>query len=166
MNARAASIVDRVFHVKSGQLTPHDAEMESAFGRMLQGVGAAVRPHETAPDPAVRLRCPDGSDFLARAAPLAGPAIDVFMRARILLLLTPLRAVGFEGIERLRTVFGLTGAEARLAARLAAGDDIASAAKRLGVSVGTLRGALKTIFRKTGSKRQAELVALLARLDV
>ena len=166
MNARAASIRDRVFHIKSGQLTPRDAEMESAFGRMLQGVSAAAHAHEIRPDAAIRLRCADGSSFLARATPLVGQAIDVFMRARILLLLTPLQATGFESVDRLRDVFGLTHAEARLAGRLAAGDDLASAAKRLGVSEGTLRGALKAIFRKTGAKRQAELVGLLTRIDI
>ncbi len=96
MNARAASIRDRVFHIQSGQLTPRDTQMESVFGRMLQGVSAATHAHEIGPDAAIQLRCPDGSSFLARAAPLVGPAIDVFMRARILLLLTPLQATGFE----------------------------------------------------------------------
>jgi DNA-binding CsgD family transcriptional regulator len=166
MNARAASIRDRVFHIQSGQLSPRDTEMTSAFGRMLQGVSAVGHAHEIEPDAAIRLRCADGSSFLARAAPLVGPAIDVFMRARILLLLTPLQATGFESVDRLRSVFGLTRAEARLAARLAAGDDIASAAKNLGVSEGTLRGAVKAIFRKTGARRQAELVGLLTRIDV
>ena len=166
MNARAASIRDRLFHIQSGQLSPRDTEMATAFGRMLQGVSAAAHAHEIAPDPAIRLRCADGSSFLARAAPLVGPAVDIFMRARILLLLTPLQAAGFESVDRLRTVFGLTRAEARLAGCLAAGDDLASAAVRLGVSQGTLRGALKAIFRKTGAKRQAELVGLLTRIDI
>jgi DNA-binding CsgD family transcriptional regulator len=166
MNARAASIRDRVFAIQSGQLTPHDTEMASAFGRMLQGVSAAAHPHDIPPDAAIRLRCADGSSFLARAAPLAGPAIDVFMRARILLLLTPLQSAGFESLDRLRNVFGLTRAEARLARSLASGDDLAAAAVRLGVSQGTLRGALKAIFRKTGAKRQAELVGLLTRIDI
>ncbi len=166
MNARAAAIRDQVFHIQSGQLTPRDTEMASAFGRMLQGVSAADHAHEIGPDAAIRLRCEDGSSFLARAAPLVGPAIDVFMRARILLLLTPLQSTGFESVARLRSVFGLTRAEARLAGCLAAGDDLASAAIRLGVSQGTLRGALKAIFRKTGAKRQAELVGLLTRIDI
>jgi DNA-binding CsgD family transcriptional regulator len=166
MNARAASIRDRVFHVQSGQLTPRDTEMAGAFGRMMRGVSTADHAHEIGPDAAIRLRCPDGSSFLARAAPLVGPAIDIFMRARILLLLTPLQGAGFDSADRLRHVFGLTRAEARLAGCLAAGDDLASAAVRLGVSQGTLRGALKAIFRKTGAKRQAELVGLLTRIDI
>jgi DNA-binding CsgD family transcriptional regulator len=166
MNPRAAAIRDRVFHIQSGQLKPRDSEMESAFGRMLQGVSSAAHAHEIAPDAAIRLRCADGSSFLVRAAPLVGPAIDIFMRARVLLLLTPLQSTGFESVDRLRHVFGLTRAEARLAGRLGAGDDITSAAERLGVSEGTLRGALKAIFRKTGVRRQAELVALLTRIDI
>jgi DNA-binding CsgD family transcriptional regulator len=166
MNIRAAAIREQLFHAQFGQLTPRDAEMASAFARMVQGVSAAAHAHEIGRDAAVRLRCPDGSSFLARAAPLVGPAIDVFMRSRILLLLTPLQSTGFESASRLRAVFGLTHAEVRLAARLAAGDDIASAAQRLGVSQGTLRGALKAIFRKTGARRQAELVALLTRIDI
>jgi DNA-binding CsgD family transcriptional regulator len=166
MNGRAASISARLFHIQLGQLTPRDTEMESAFGRMLQGVSAPGHAHEIAPDAAIRLRCADGSSFLARAAPLVGPAVDIFMRARTLILLTPLQAAGFKSVDRLRTVFGLTRAEARLAGCLAAGDDVASAAVRLGVSEGTLRGALKAIFRKTGAKRQAELVGLLTRIDI
>jgi DNA-binding CsgD family transcriptional regulator len=166
MNERAASICDQLFHIQSSQLSPRDAEMAGALGRMLQGVSAAGHAHEISPDPAIRLRCADGSSFLARAAPLVGPAVDIFLRARVLLLLTPLEATGFESVDRLRNVFGLTRAEVRLAGRLAAGDDIASAAKSLGVSEGTLRGALKAIFRKTGAKRQAELVGLLTRIDL
>jgi hypothetical protein len=88
------------------------------------------------------------------------------MPARILLVLTPLQAAGFESADRLRQVFGLTRAEARLASRPAAGDDIASAAKSLGVAQGTPRGELKAIVRKIGAKPQAELVGLLARVDV
>ena len=166
MNARAASICDRVFYVRGGQLTPRDRDMEAAFGRTLQGVSAAAHAHEIPSDSPIALRCPDGSSFLARATPLVGPAIDVFMRAQILLLLTPLQVTGFESADRLRHVFGLTRAEARLAARLAVGDDLASAAEHLGASQGTLRGYLKAIFRKTGVKRQSELVGLLTRIDI
>jgi DNA-binding CsgD family transcriptional regulator len=54
----------------------------------------------------------------------------------------------------------------RAEARPAASDDFASAAKSLGVSEGTPRSALKAIFRKTGAKRQAELVGLLTRIDL
>jgi DNA-binding CsgD family transcriptional regulator len=63
----------------------------------------------------------------------------------------------------LRQAFGLTPAEARLAVGLAAGRDLTEIAHAFGVEVGTARTQLKSIFAKTGSHRQGELVALLRR---
>jgi DNA-binding CsgD family transcriptional regulator/PAS domain-containing protein len=64
----------------------------------------------------------------------------------------------------LRDVFGLTVAEARLAARLACGEALEMIADDLNVTKETARFHLKRIFAKTGARRQAELVALFARL--
>jgi DNA-binding CsgD family transcriptional regulator len=66
----------------------------------------------------------------------------------------------------LRSAFGLTGAEAKLAAQLASGDALERAAERLGIAKTTARNQLRAIFSKTGVHRQAELVALLATLFV
>ncbi|HEX5421324.1 MAG TPA: hypothetical protein VFY39_15125 [Gammaproteobacteria bacterium] len=63
--------------------------------------------------------------------------------------------------ERLREAFGLTEAEARLAALLGAGQDVRCAAERLGITYGTARARLKTLFDKTQTRRQAELIRLL-----
>jgi DNA-binding CsgD family transcriptional regulator len=63
--------------------------------------------------------------------------------------------------ELLRLAFGLTGAEARVAIRLARGDPLGSIAQHLGVQIVTVRNQLKQIFQKTGTHRQAELVSLL-----
>jgi len=62
---------------------------------------------------------------------------------------------------RLRTAFGLTEAEARLGALLAGGDDLRSAAEKLGVTYGTARARLAQIFQKTETRRQGELIKLL-----
>jgi len=59
------------------------------------------------------------------------------------------------------SVFGLTSAEAALAARLAAGDDLKSAADSLGITYGTARTRLAYIFQKTDTRRQGELIRLL-----
>ena len=63
--------------------------------------------------------------------------------------------------ERIAALHGLTRAEARLAALLAKGSSLEEAAATLSVSIGTVRSHLKAIFAKTGTSRQAELVALL-----
>jgi DNA-binding CsgD family transcriptional regulator len=62
---------------------------------------------------------------------------------------------------RLQTAFGLTKAEARLAALLAAGEDLRSAAEKLGITYGTARTRLAEIFQKTETRRQGELIKLL-----
>lgn len=58
-------------------------------------------------------------------------------------------------------LFGLTRAETRLAQILAAGQSMKDAAARLGVAQSTLRSQLKSIFAKTNTNRQGELVRLL-----
>ncbi len=61
----------------------------------------------------------------------------------------------------LRRRFGLTAAEARLAAEILKGDGRAAAGSRHGISATTVRTHLSSIFEKTGTHRQAELVRLL-----
>ena len=64
-------------------------------------------------------------------------------------------------LESLQQRFGLTPAEAAFALEIIKGDGRQAAADRLGITVGTARTHLSSIFDKTGSKRQAELVRLL-----
>ena len=54
--------------------------------------------------------------------------------------------------------FGLSPAEARLVALLIAGASLRSCAKALGITYETARTYLKSVFYKTGTHRQAELV--------
>jgi DNA-binding CsgD family transcriptional regulator/PAS domain-containing protein len=63
--------------------------------------------------------------------------------------------------DRLRALYGLTPAEARLAARVAAGEDLRAAAATLGIGYATARTQLAGVFRKTETSRQGELVMLL-----
>ncbi|MCC5867332.1 MAG: hypothetical protein JJU27_02365 [Gammaproteobacteria bacterium] len=64
-------------------------------------------------------------------------------------------------IQRLRAVFNLTEAEARLAISVAAGDGLRTAAAKLGISYGSARVRLSEIFCKTNTHRQGELIGLL-----
>jgi DNA-binding CsgD family transcriptional regulator len=67
--------------------------------------------------------------------------------------------------ELLRRLFKLTPAEGRLADRLADGVSLDDAAGLLGITVGTARTQLKSVFLKTETSRQAELVRLLVLLS-
>ena len=61
----------------------------------------------------------------------------------------------------LRRRFGLTAAEAKFASEVLKGDGRAAAARRYGISTATARSHLSSIFEKTGTRRQAELIRLL-----
>lgn len=63
--------------------------------------------------------------------------------------------------DLLHALYGLTRAEARLAARLASGEGLQAAAGSLGIAYPTARTQLSAIFRKTDTRRQGELVKVL-----
>ncbi len=65
--------------------------------------------------------------------------------------------------EKLRVLFGLTPAEARVAQSLFDGHSPRETAEHLGLSFNTVRVHLTRIFDKTGVNRQAELIRLMMR---
>ena len=63
--------------------------------------------------------------------------------------------------ELIRHLFGLTAAEATLALLLANGLTLDEAAEELGIRKNTIRAHLRSIFAKTGVRRQTTLIHLL-----
>lgn len=64
----------------------------------------------------------------------------------------------------LKVLFRLTPAELRIADRLVGGETLPDIAAALNITITTLRTQLKSMFAKTQTHRQTELVALLVRL--
>jgi DNA-binding CsgD family transcriptional regulator len=64
-------------------------------------------------------------------------------------------------VEVIRQRFALTVSEAALASLLATGKSLSEIAANKRVSVETARTQLKSVFRKTGTRRQADLIRLL-----
>ena len=88
---------------------------------------------------------------------------DVRDEPRFLLTAVPIAAEApMEAL--LGEAYGLTRAEARLAAEIVAGRDLRSASERMGVSHHTARKYLQIAFSKMGVRRQADLVRLALRL--
>ena len=80
-------------------------------------------------------------------------------KGRILVFVTdPAREM--PASERLRLVFELTPAEARVAAHAAAAVPVAAIASRLGLSPNTVKTHLKTIYLKAGVQNRSDLVRL------
>jgi DNA-binding CsgD family transcriptional regulator/PAS domain-containing protein len=79
--------------------------------------------------------------------------------AIILRQLSPELPAGF--VEEIRRVFDLTPKEANLAAGLAAGLSLKEIARDTGIRFSTARTHLERIFRKTETRQQSQLVAVL-----
>lgn len=109
----------------------------------------------------VRARRP--RPLFVAAAPSAGRSglLDGDAGEAAVLLLRDPEQVDASRVESLCILFGLTRREAELAEAIAAGAALSQAAGDLGIAEGTARQYLKGVFAKTGTHRQAELVALL-----
>jgi DNA-binding CsgD family transcriptional regulator len=64
-------------------------------------------------------------------------------------------------LRRIQSMFGLTSAEAALAAELASGSTLAEIADNRHLSRHTVRNQLKSVFAKTGARSQSDLVRLV-----
>jgi DNA-binding CsgD family transcriptional regulator len=104
-----------------------------------------------------------GKPLAVMVTPLSVPAspidiaLDATRPAALLLINDPDRAVQFP-TDRLARAFGLTGAEAKLAAALATGTSLSAYAEAAEITIGTARWYLKQALAKTGAHRQSELV--------
>ena len=93
--------------------------------------------------------------------PIKGEARDLMLGATAALVLaTPKEGLAPE-LGLIRSLLDLTPAEAKLAQALAGTGELAAAAMRLKISPTTARTQLKSVFAKTGLKRQSQLLLLL-----
>ncbi|MCF4128261.1 helix-turn-helix transcriptional regulator [Methylobacterium sp. SyP6R] len=93
------------------------------------------------------------------------PLDDEAAPGRAVVVARLLRAQGKIEVQ-LRTLFGLTRAEAQVGAGLAHGGCLAEIAAELGISVTTARTHVARIFLKTGTRQQSQLVALVAAVQL
>jgi DNA-binding CsgD family transcriptional regulator len=110
------------------------------------------------------LRRPSGRPQWSVTARRLDPRLAPGAARHVVLLVEDLMRQPGEIEPVLGAVFNLTPREATLAAALARGNDLADASALLGITLGTARIYLKSIFAKTRTRRQAELVGLILRL--
>jgi DNA-binding CsgD family transcriptional regulator len=106
---------------------------------------------------------PSGKRFYAILISPASPRFQVLSlpRPEICVMITDPEGSQLLPANQLQSAFGLTPAEARLAALLANGEELRTAAAKLSITYGTARVRLANLFEKTDTRRQGELVRLL-----
>lgn len=170
-NAAAAAALDRGDFLRldiSGRLR---CPVPGAAPALADAIAAACAPVPSAAEVPVHGRY-DNPVAVLSVHPL-GAAIDmpsdlawlVEPDRLALILVRDLQACRSPADQTLQAVFRLTPAEAKLAARLSTGESLTDAADALGIARETARVHLRHIFAKTGTSRQAALVALIARLS-
>lgn len=98
---------------------------------------------------------------VGNAAPFLGPSVG----AALILVADPERTPAVLP-EQLRQLYRLTPAEATVALNLSAGDTPRTIAERLGIARPTVAAHLASIFKKTGTNRQTELVRLILQSEI
>lgn len=147
--------------VRQGRLS---AQHPAGARRLAELIGRATGPAGLRAAGGFALARP-GLPLAIRVAPLNTTETPIFGPPRLALVCaTDLEAELPAPEEELRTLFGLTPAEIRLATAMFDGLSLREAADSFGLSVNTVRFQLARIFDKTGVTRQAELVKLMMRL--
>ncbi len=151
------------------------AAMLSA-GRLVTAPGGVLRFASLEADRALRealrgergastaLRDADGASFVAHVAPLSAVAAEDDLETpggKIAVFVNATHPDLAPALETLARTYGLTGAESRVARAVAEVGATPMVARTLGVSVTTVRTHLRSLFEKTGARRQVEIVSLL-----
>jgi len=163
VNAAAEEIFDDEIWVANRRLIIGNSRARAEYDTFLDRLRATPDTFVLTADPLV-IRREAKPPILIRVYPIGGPARGPFMGARVLLVIQDLARKPLATRDDLQKAFGLSPAEARLAAQIAAGISIEKAAEILGIARETARNQLKSVFAKTDTHRQSELVALLSKI--
>lgn len=115
---------------------------------------------------AVGLSRSEHTCIIARVIPIKSETQQALGGAAVLVLIIDPEDCAEPSHTILEQVFGLTKSESRVATRLLCGQTVHEVADETGVTPGTVRTQIKSVFSKTNTHRQAQLVGLPTRLTM
>ncbi len=150
---------------RHGRLAPKWQQQRQRFMALVDNVIAGAGRDWRHPGGAVTLPRPNGGPLICMISPIAPASSRALLpqEGRALVYFHLPEHEGAVDEEQVADLFDLTPAEARVACAVAEGGDLKALAEQQGVSVETVRSHLKSIFRKTGTRRQNELAARVLR---
>ena len=161
MNAIAESLVGDVIIVVDGRI---EAFREDDRDKLRRAVFAKLGSGEPEGRSGVAvLRSSSGHQWAIQVRGMKRTADTEGMRGA-LLLIHDLDRMPEAALPALAQAFGFSPTEAKVAVKLASGETVAEIAHTHEVSLATVRSQLASIFDKTNTSRQAELVNLLNRV--
>ncbi|PNE09528.1 MAG: hypothetical protein CR217_19650 [Beijerinckiaceae bacterium] len=164
VNAAAEAIFDTDVKIKERRLFVRDAAARVLLNEAIDHVKASppLGPLPTGP---IIVQRQDKLPVIVRIWPFDGAAHLPAQEVRALLTLNALGPKRGPPAAILAKTFRLTPAEAKLACVIARGASPGIAARELKISRETARNQLKSVFAKTNTHRQSELVALLLQVE-
>ena len=162
LNPSAERALVGVLRLRHGRLHAADGRHGAAWDGFVARLLASTKDASLAPQP-IMLTGAGPVMVRVRATPLPVEADALFRGAAALVFFDSLQRPPVE-IATLRSVFGLTAAEARLVSALSGCYDMKRASAAIGIGRETARTHLRAAFAKTGTKSQSELTGLLSSL--
>jgi DNA-binding CsgD family transcriptional regulator len=159
-NAAADSLINNDVRVRQRRLYIRDPEARHKLRIYVDQFDDATRHVTPSVEPIIVPRL-DGLPFLLRIWAIESNARWPSRDVRALVTLNALGPRPGPPASLLARTFSLTPSEAKLACIIARGAGPDTAAAELNISRETARNQLKSIFAKTATHRQGELVALL-----
>jgi DNA-binding CsgD family transcriptional regulator len=167
MNTRFRRLIGDGIHLKAERLASWEGDADRALSA---AIARAIQHDGSSGDPAAAVVLPRR----LRARPLVAQVVPVFRPAcetpGLIAALVMLRDLEWSSAGPLKAVlqraFGFTPAEAHLAGKIAQGRTLADIARQDGAALETLRTRLKSVFDKTGTRRQTELALLLSKITL
>jgi DNA-binding CsgD family transcriptional regulator len=167
VNAAAETIFDNDVKIKDRRLFVRDPESRALLKDAIDQFMTSPRRNPLATEPVIVQR-QDKLPVIVRIWPFDGAARVPAQPAQEVRALLTLNALGPKPgppAAILARTFRLTPAEAKLACVIARGASPGIVARELKISKETARDQLKSVFAKTGTHRQSELVALILQVD-
>ncbi|MER8753516.1 helix-turn-helix transcriptional regulator [Mesorhizobium sp. M1050] len=164
LNSRASQLLHAGLSITNGHLHAMHHESDIALQRVI-GIATRTRSSTALKDIGpVALARPGSRPLLVDVLPSIGIIADAFQYASAILIVSDLDERPLHSTDRLRNALRLTAAEGRVASLLSAGHDIGTIADTLKLARETVRNQLKSIFSKTETSRQAELMSVMSRI--
>ena len=161
VNAAADAVFDQNINIKDRRLFVRDPDARTLLKNAVDQLKALSRLDSLALEPVIVPRM-DKLPVIVRIWPFEG-ALGQDVRA--LLTLNALGPKPGPSAAILAKTFRLTPSEAKVACIIARGAPPDIAARELKISRETARNQLKSVFAKTDTHRQSELVALLLQVE-
>lgn len=159
-NAVASGHIDKTagLTIQQGRLMAVNSSDQQLLAIALNQAFAQVGAVQEIP---IRLQLTGCSSLFLILMPATAQHRSQFKDLTAILIIKDVQQCRPLSVDYLQSAYRLTASEARLTQQLLNGNELKVAAIEVGISYETARGYLKSIFEKTGTRRQVDLIILM-----